>query len=98
MLKRNYRKHLVFGRFNGLRVARLFDRSESKKGDKDQESIQSSTTPDSGYHMGKRQKHKTFTKISGISRPLSLTPKSEVSSSLKQFQGPFSFELCMCSN
>ena len=24
-----------------------------KKGDKDQESIQSSTTPDPGYHMGK---------------------------------------------
>ena len=27
--------------------------SESKKGGKDQESIQSSTTPDPGYHMGK---------------------------------------------
>ena len=26
---------------------------ESKKGDKDQESIQSSTTPDPGYQMGK---------------------------------------------
>ena len=26
---------------------------ESKKGDKDQESIQSRTTPDPGYHMGK---------------------------------------------
>ena len=26
---------------------------ESQKGDKDQESIQSSTTPDPGYHMGK---------------------------------------------
>ena len=56
MSQRRYRKHLVFGRFNGLRVAQLFDCSESKKGDKDQESIQSSTTPDSGYHMGKRQK------------------------------------------
>ena len=30
---------------------------QSEKGDKDQESIQSSTTPDLGYHMGKRQKH-----------------------------------------
>ena len=26
---------------------------KSKKGDKDQESMQSSTTPDPGYHMGK---------------------------------------------
>ena len=26
---------------------------ESKKGGNDQESIQSSTTPDTGYHMGK---------------------------------------------
>ena len=26
---------------------------ESKKGGKDQETIQSSTTPDPGYHMGK---------------------------------------------
>ena len=31
--------------------------NESKKGGKDQESIQSSTTPDPGYHMGNRQKH-----------------------------------------
>ena len=30
---------------------------KSKKGGKDQESKQSSTTPDPGYHMGKRQKH-----------------------------------------
>ena len=29
----------------------------SKNGGKDQESIQSSTTPDLGYHMGKWQKH-----------------------------------------
>ena len=29
----------------------------SKKADKDQESIQSSTTPDPGHHMGKRRKH-----------------------------------------
>ena len=29
----------------------------SKNGGKDQESIQSSTTPDPGYHMGKLQKH-----------------------------------------
>ena len=27
--------------------------NESKKGSKDQESIQSSTTPDLGYHIGK---------------------------------------------
>ena len=26
---------------------------ESKKGGKDQESVQSSTTPEPGYHMGK---------------------------------------------
>ena len=30
---------------------------EIKKGGKDQESIQSSTTPDLGYHVGKWQKH-----------------------------------------
>ena len=30
---------------------------KSKKGGKDQESIQSSTTPDPGYYMGKWQKH-----------------------------------------
>ena len=30
---------------------------KSKKGGKDQESIQSSTTPDPEYHMGKWQKH-----------------------------------------
>ena len=30
---------------------------KSKKGGKDQQSIQSSTTPDPGYHMEKRQKH-----------------------------------------
>ena len=28
---------------------------KSKKGSKDQELIQSSTTPDTGYHMAKRQ-------------------------------------------
>ena len=31
--------------------------SKSKKDGKDQESIQLSTTPDPGYHMGKWQKH-----------------------------------------
>ena len=31
---------------------------QCKKGDKDQESIQSNTTPDPGYHMGKSQKDK----------------------------------------
>ena len=30
---------------------------KSKKGEKNQDSIQSSTAPDPGYHMGKRQKH-----------------------------------------
>ena len=30
---------------------------KSKKGGEDQESIQSSTTPDPGYHMEKWQKH-----------------------------------------
>ena len=29
------------------------NKEESKKGGKDQESIQSSTTPDPGYHIGK---------------------------------------------
>ena len=31
----------------------LGDRGNSKKDGKDQETIQSSTTPDPGYHMGK---------------------------------------------
>ena len=31
---------------------------ERKKEFKDQESIQSNTTPDAGHHMGKSQKHK----------------------------------------
>ena len=30
-------------------------RNQSEKGGKDQESVQSSTTPDPGYHMGKWQ-------------------------------------------
>ena len=30
---------------------------QSKKDGKDQETIQSSTTPDPGYHMGKLQKY-----------------------------------------
>ena len=34
-----------------LRCLRLT--KENKKGGKDQETIQSSTTPDPGYHMGK---------------------------------------------
>ena len=29
----------------------------SKEGGKDQESIESNTTPELGHHMGKRQKH-----------------------------------------
>ena len=33
------------------------DKYQSKKDGKDQESIQSSTTPDPEYHMGKRQNH-----------------------------------------
>ena len=32
-------------------------RIKSKKDGKDQETIQSSTTPDPGYHMGKSQKY-----------------------------------------
>ena len=38
------------------KIVNYFDYSfkcKSKKGDKDQESIHSSTTPDAGYHMGK---------------------------------------------
>ena len=34
------------------------ERRESKEVSKDQESIQSSNTPDPGHHMGKSQKHK----------------------------------------
>ena len=33
------------------------EKNQSKKGCKDQESIQSSTTADPGYHMEKWQKH-----------------------------------------
>ena len=36
---------------NTVGVQRVF--TQSKKEDKDQESIQSSTTPDLGHHMGK---------------------------------------------
>ena len=36
-------------------MSRCNNISKSKKGGKDQESIQSSTTPDPGYHMRKRQ-------------------------------------------
>ena len=32
----------------------LHDHHQSKKGGKDQESIQSSTTPNTGYHIGKK--------------------------------------------
>ena len=45
---------------------------ESKKGGKDQESIQSSTTPDPGYLMGKEQPHnltpQMIAKRSGLSQ------------------------------
>ena len=34
-----------------------FDRNQSKKECKDQESIQSSNTPDPGHHLGNWQKH-----------------------------------------
>ena len=36
----------------------LYPREESKEEGKDQESIQSSTTPDPGHHMGKRQRER----------------------------------------
>ena len=36
----------TFAMFRGLR-------NQSEKGGKDQESVQSSTTPDPGYHIGK---------------------------------------------
>ena len=39
--------------FMFLLNGRLVWRDESKKGSKDQATIQSSTTPDRGYHMGK---------------------------------------------
>ena len=47
---------LVFYRTISLDIPfffRLFKRLQSNKGGKHQESIQSSTTPDPGYHMGK---------------------------------------------
>ena len=34
------------------------EQNQCKKGDTDRESIQSTTKPDPGYHMGKWQKHK----------------------------------------
>ena len=40
-----------------FKLARNMKVAKSKKGDKDQELIQSSTTPDPGYHMGKWQKY-----------------------------------------
>ena len=39
---------------------------ESKKVGKDQESIQSSTTPDQGYHMGKWQNYKLQTRAKQV--------------------------------
>ena len=48
---------LYIDKQNALRRDILFYYIESKKGSKYQESIQSSTTPDPGYHMGNWQKH-----------------------------------------
>ena len=39
-----------------VKAHKMFSSHKSKKGCKDQETIQSSTTPDPGYHMGKLQK------------------------------------------
>ena len=39
--------------FNGQKSLMLFVTMQKRKGDKDQDSIQSSTTPDPGYHIGK---------------------------------------------
>ena len=44
--------------FIHLTAFRHFQSSQSKEEGKDQESIQSNTTPDPGHHMGERQKHK----------------------------------------
>ena len=43
--------------YNVQSLLHTLDIIESKKDDKDQESNQSSTTPEPGYHMGKWQKH-----------------------------------------
>ena len=48
---------------------------QSKKGDKDQESIQWSTTPDPGYHMGKWQKQKL--NITNESQGVNLFPAGD---------------------
>ena len=40
-----------------FRALRRIEQNRSKQGGKDQESIQSSTPPEPGYHMGKWQKH-----------------------------------------
>ena len=52
LLIKNWDKNLNF------REKSINHRIESKEEGKDQELIQSSTTPDPGHHMGKRQKHK----------------------------------------
>ena len=44
-------------------------KTHKKKGGKDQESIQSSTTPDPGYHMGKWQNIINITNKSQEVRP-----------------------------
>ena len=43
--------------FSAIKGRICGNRIESKKDGKDQESIQSSTTPDPGYHMGKWHNH-----------------------------------------
>ena len=45
--------------------------NQSKKGSKDQESIQSSTTPVPGYHMGKWQKYNKTSQTRGKRSALS---------------------------
>ena len=52
LLIKNWDKNFNF------REKSINHRIESKEEGKDQELIQSSTTPDPGHHMGKRQKHK----------------------------------------
>ena len=50
----------VMGTVCAQLLLQIFDiclKKQSKKGGRDQESTQSSITPDPGYHMGKWQKH-----------------------------------------
>ena len=54
---REWHEHLDYIKTNPYKIFLESSQKwyQSKKGSKDQKSIQPSTTPDPGYHMGKRQ-------------------------------------------